>query len=94
MDQRPSPFEGALRADVPAPSGRWNGFPPYHFVGGNNAPEGVPVDELLAGLERAMRREGRDLAVYNLQTGPQGYLPLREFIAGTGRALSRHQGEP
>jgi 2-aminoadipate transaminase len=82
MDQRPSPFEGALRADVPAPSGRWNGFPPYHFVGGNNAPEGVPVDELLAGLERAMRREGRDLAVYNLQTGPQGYLPLREFIAG------------
>jgi 2-aminoadipate transaminase len=29
-----------------------------------------------------MRRKGRSLATYGLASGPQGYLPLREFLVG------------
>ena len=50
MDARPSPFEPHLRPDLPPPSGRWAGFPAYNFVGGHNAPEGVPVADLTAAL--------------------------------------------
>ncbi|MGF1650298.1 MAG: PLP-dependent aminotransferase family protein [Hyphomicrobiaceae bacterium] len=69
------------RSDLPPPAARWSGFPPYNFVGGNNAPEAVPVEALVSALSTVLLREGRDLATYNLQTGPQGYRPLREFIA-------------
>lgn len=82
MDARPSPFEPHLRSDLPPPSGHWTGFPAYNFVGGHNAPEGVPVGDLAAALNRGLEREGANLATYNLETGPQGYRPLREFIAG------------
>ena len=65
---------------LPAPSARWTGLAKYSFVGGNNDSEQVPVDELVAAVDAVLRREGKTLATYGLAHGPQGYLPLREFL--------------
>ena len=65
----------------PAAAARWTGFPEYNFVGGHIDDATVPVDELRAAIDRAMQKEGANLATYFLQSGPQGYLPCREFVA-------------
>ncbi|WGS22566.1 MULTISPECIES: PLP-dependent aminotransferase family protein [unclassified Bradyrhizobium] len=74
-------FAPLLPAGLPAPAARWTGLAKYSFVGGNNDPEQVPVDGLLEAVNAVLKREGRNLATYNLAHGPQGYLPLREFLA-------------
>lgn len=83
-----SPFDilPLLAPGLPPPAQRWSGFPPFNFVGGNNDAEGVPVEDLVAAVSAALRREGKTLATYNLASGPQGYLPLREFVAGKVKA--------
>src|SRR5215469_10785595 len=73
-------FAPLLPAGLPAPAARWTGLARYSFVGGNNDPDGVPVDGLLEAVNAALKREGKALATYNLAHGPQGYLPLREFL--------------
>ncbi len=70
-----------LRADLPAPAARFGGFPRYNFVGGHNDAEAVPVADLAAAAAAALAREGRSLATYGLNSGPQGYKALREGIA-------------
>ena len=50
-------------------------------MGGNNDPDGVPVDGLIDAVNAVLKREGKTLATYGLASGPQGYRPLREFIA-------------
>ena len=65
---------------LPAPSTRWTGLAKYSFVGGNNDSGQVPVDGLIEAVNAVLRREGRTLATYGLAHGPQGYLPLREFL--------------
>ena len=72
-----------FRSDLPAPApARFKAFPPYNFVGGHNDAASVPVDALTAAATRVIAREGATLATYGLNSGPQGYRPLREFIAG------------
>ncbi len=66
---------------TPAPAVKWTGAPRYNFTGGNNDPDGVPVDGLLAAAQAVIAREGRSLATYGLNSGPQGYRPLRDFLA-------------
>jgi 2-aminoadipate transaminase len=66
---------------LPAPAARWTGLAKYSFVGGNNDSEQVPVGGLVEAVNAVLRREGRTLATYGLAHGPQGYLPLREFLA-------------
>ena len=39
-----------LPAGLPAPAARWTGLAKYSFVGGNNDPDGVPVDDLVEAL--------------------------------------------
>ncbi|MDE2378636.1 PLP-dependent aminotransferase family protein [Bradyrhizobium sp.] len=73
-------FAPLFPAGLPAPSARWTGLAKYSFVGGNNDSEQVPVDGLIAAVDAVLRREGRQLATYGLAHGPQGYLPLREFL--------------
>jgi 2-aminoadipate transaminase len=75
-------FTPLLPAGIPAPAAKWTGLPKYNFTGGNNDPTEVPLDGLIAAANAAMRREGRSLATYGLASGPQGYLPLREFLVG------------
>jgi 2-aminoadipate transaminase len=73
-------FAPLLPAGLPAPAARWTGLAKYSFVGGNNDPDQVPVDGLLEAVNSVLKREGRNLATYNLAHGPQGYLPLRQFL--------------
>ncbi|MBI4273563.1 MAG: PLP-dependent aminotransferase family protein [Rhizobiales bacterium] len=74
-------FTPLLPAELPAPAAKWTGSPRYNITGGNNDPDHVPVDGLIAAAEAVLRREGRSLATYGLASGPQGYRPLREFLA-------------
>lgn len=74
-------FQPRFRSDLPPPAKRWNGFSPYNFVGGHNDADHVPVDQLIAAANNVLAREGKSLATYGLQSGPQGYYPLRAFIA-------------
>jgi 2-aminoadipate transaminase len=77
----PFDFSPLLPADLPPPAEKWKGAPRYNFTGGNNDPDQVPVEGLTAAVTAVLAREGRTLASYNLTTGPQGYRPLREFLA-------------
>lgn len=71
-----------FRPGLPPAAARWNGFPRFNFVGGHNDADCVPVEALVAAAEKVLKREGRSLATYGLDSGPLGYRPLREFIAG------------
>jgi 2-aminoadipate transaminase len=75
-------FTPLLAEGLPPAAAKWNGFPKYHFVGGNNDPDQVPVDRLLAAATSVLTREGTTLATYGLNSGPLGYRPLREFLVG------------
>jgi 2-aminoadipate transaminase len=71
-----------LPAGLPAAAAKWTGLARYSFVGGNNDAEQVPVADLTAAAASVLTREGHMLATYGLASGPQGYLPLREFLVG------------
>src|SRR6266576_1389270 len=75
-------FTPLLAPSLPAPADKWAGFPKYNFIGGNNDADHVPVDELIAAATAVLKREGASLATYGLNSGPLGYRPLREFLAG------------
>ena len=75
-------FTSAISSRARAFANAWNGYPPFHFVGGNIDEQTLPVDELAAAVDRVIRREGQSMAKYGLEDGPLGYLPLRQFIAG------------
>jgi len=81
MSSGPFDFSPLFPGGLPAPAIKWTGSPKYNFTGGNNDPEQVPVEGLMAAADAVLRREGRTLASYGLASGPQGYRPLREFLA-------------
>jgi 2-aminoadipate transaminase len=81
MALAPFDFAPLLPAGLPAPAAKWTGLAKYSFIGGNNDPDQVPVEGLIQAVEAVLKREGRTLATYGLASGPQGYRPLREFIA-------------
>ena len=89
MTASPFNFETLYAANVPPPAPKWTGFPEFNFVGGHNAPEAIPVDDLIAATNEVLADEGRSLAMYRLHSGPLGYLPLREFLV---RKLARQAG--
>ncbi|MBW8268478.1 aminotransferase-like domain-containing protein [Caldovatus aquaticus] len=78
-----------FRKDTPEPAPRWTGFPRYNFVGGHNDPTQVPAEALAAAAAAVLRREGPNLALYNLGHGPLGHAGLREVVADK---LARHRG--
>ncbi|MEM7096023.1 MAG: PLP-dependent aminotransferase family protein [Actinomycetota bacterium] len=71
---------GSFRDDLPAAAGAWVDPPDYAFVGGHNDPESIPFAGLAEAALTVLRREGRNLATYNLGGSPQGYAPLRAFV--------------
>jgi 2-aminoadipate transaminase len=79
-------FASLLPAGLPPPAVRWTGRLKYDFTGGNNDADSLPLDGLIAAAEAVMRREGRTLATYGLNSGPQGYRALRDFLVGKLRA--------
>ena len=82
-------YTSLLAPNLPVPAAKWTGFPTYNFIGGHNDAEQVPVDRLIAAATSVLRREGRTLATYGLNSGPLGYRPLREFLVGK---LKSHAG--
>src|SRR3979490_1665757 len=80
MTSTPFDFAPLLPAGLPAAAAKWTGLAKYSFVGGNNDPDGVPVEGLIEAVNAVLKREGKTLATYGLASGPQGYRPLREFI--------------
>jgi 2-aminoadipate transaminase len=89
MTAAPFDFTPLLPAGSPAAAAKWNGLAKYSFVGGNNDPEQVPLDGLIDAINAVLKREGRTLATYGLESGPQGYRPLRQFLSAK---LSRDGG--
>ena len=75
-----------LPADLPPPAARWTGRAKYNFIGGNNDADELPLDGLIAAAASVLKREGRTLSTYGLNSGPQGYRPLREFLVGKLKA--------
>src|SRR5438309_10660728 len=75
-------FASLLPAGLPPAAAKWRGAARYNFIGGNNDPAQVPIDALVAAATAVLTREGATLASYGMKSGPQGYRPLREFIAG------------
>jgi 2-aminoadipate transaminase len=75
-------FGALVPAGSPAPAVKWTGLSKYHFIGGNNDPDAVPVAGLKAAADAVLAREGHNLATYGLTSGPQGYKPLRDFLVG------------
>src|SRR5215472_16241712 len=74
-------FAQVLAPGLPPAAAKWNGFAKYNFVGGHNDAELLPVDALVAAANAVLTREGATLSTYGLNSGPQGYRPLREFLA-------------
>ncbi|SKA09879.1 2-aminoadipate transaminase [Enhydrobacter aerosaccus] len=85
----PFDFAPLLAPGTPAPAVKWTGFPTYNFIGGHNDPKHLPVEALIEAATAVLRREGVTLATYGLNSGPLGYRPLREFLAGK---LKGHAG--
>src|SRR5581483_10143607 len=74
-------FAPLLAPGLPPPAVKFNGFPKYNFTGGHNDGGAIPLDALVKAANDVLSREGRTLATYGLESGPQGYRPLREFLA-------------
>jgi 2-aminoadipate transaminase len=81
MTVAPFDFTPLLPVGLPAAAAKWTGLAKYSFVGGNNDPEQVPLDGLIDAINAVLKREGRTLATYGLESGPQGYRPLRQFLS-------------
>ncbi len=82
-------MSAAFRSDLPPADGPWAPPPPFSFVGGHNDRDSIPFGGLAEAAMSALRREGRNLATYNLGGSPLGYAPLRHFVADAlGRRAS------
>jgi 2-aminoadipate transaminase len=66
---------------IPPPAARWGGNAKFNFIGGHNDRSLIPIEELIAATASVLRREGRELALYGMGLGPQGYPGLRRFVA-------------
>ena len=73
-------FTPLLPPGLPAAAVKYTGLPKDNFPGGNNDADELPLDDLIAAANTVLQREGRTLATYGLNSGPQGYRPLREFL--------------
>ncbi|MEM9850503.1 MAG: PLP-dependent aminotransferase family protein [Pseudomonadota bacterium] len=80
-----------LPPGTPEPGRPWTAFPKFNFVGGHIDGATVPVAQMRAAMDRALARDGHDLATYYMQSGPQGYRPCREVVADK---LVRYSGFP
>ena len=76
-----SPLSHLFKPDLPAAAqAPFKAFPRFNFVGGNNDQATVPVAQIADAAKNMVLAHGHTFATYNMQSGPQGFLPLREFI--------------
>ncbi|MXZ90239.1 MAG: PLP-dependent aminotransferase family protein [Chloroflexi bacterium] len=74
---------------LPAPAAPWEGHPRYNFIGGHSDPDMVPTEEFIESAARVFRGDPRNISMYNFSGGPQGILPLRQFLVDK---LAEHRG--
>lgn len=82
-------YSALFNRDLPPPSGRWGGHPKYNFIGGHSDPDMVPTEGFIESAARVFRGDPRNISMYNFSGGPQGILPLREFVVDK---LGKHRG--
>jgi len=82
-------IENFFSKELPAPAKPYEGFVKHNFVGGHNSEENIPIDKLAESAARVINEEGQNLALYGHNSGPQGNLPLRKFLA---TYLNNHVG--
>ena len=70
-----------MHSDALGAAIEWNGYPRFNFIGGHNDSENIPVVSLRESIDNVILKEGKTLAKYGLESGPQGYIPLRSFIS-------------
>ena len=58
----------------------FSGYPEHHFVGGNIDEPTVPAHALAEAVGDVIRKYGTTMGKYGMDSGPQGYLPLRETV--------------
>ena len=73
-------IENFFSDGLPDAINAYSGFHKHNFVGGHNSEESIPIDELVKSAERVILKEGKNLALYGHNSGPQGNLALREFL--------------
>ena len=82
-------YSALFNRDLPPPSPQWGGHPRYNFIGGHSDPDMVPTERFIESAERVFRGDPRNISMYNFSGGPQGILPLREFLV---EKLGQHRG--
>ena len=82
-------YSGLFNRGLPAPATPWEGHPRYNFIGGHSDPGMVPVEEFIESAARVFRGDPRNISMYNFSGGPQGILPLRQFLVDK---LAEHRG--
>jgi 2-aminoadipate transaminase len=86
MSSSPFDFAPLLPAGLPPAAARWTGRVKFDFTGGNNDADALPLDGLIVAAASVLKREGRTLSTYGLNSGPQGYRALREFLVSKLKA--------
>ena len=82
-------YSALFNRSLPPPAGQWPGHPKYNFIGGHSDPDMVPTEEFIESAARVFRGDPRNISMYNFSGGPQGILPLREFLV---EKLGEHRG--
>ena len=82
-------YSALFNKDLPPPAGRWQGHPKYNFIGGHSDPDMVPTEGFIESADRVFHGDPRNISMYNFSGGPQGILPLREFVVNK---LGKHRG--
>ena len=89
MPEQGLDYSALFNRNLPAPATPWEGHPRYNFIGGHSDPDMVPTEEFIESAARAFRGDPRNISMYNFSGGPQGILPLRQFLVDK---LATHRG--
>ena len=82
-------YSALFNRNLPPPPESWEGHPRYNFIGGHSDPEMVPMSGFIESAQRVFRGDPRNISMYNFDGGPQGIIPLRQFVVDK---LARHRG--
>ena len=82
-------YSALFNRDLPPPPAPWEGHPKYNFIGGHSDPDLVPTERFIESAARVFRGDSRNISMYNFDGGPQGILPLRQFLVDK---LAKYRG--
>ena len=82
-------YSSLYAKELSPPAGKWQGHPRYNFVGGHSDPELEPMEGFIEAANNVFRGDARNISMYNFDGGPQGILPLRQFLVDK---LATHRG--